>query len=56
MRMSRFFSTGIALLSCLTVIVVSEVLAQNPAPQRPTLPKGIVAEYDMKYVPNGDVA
>ncbi len=56
MRMSRFFSTGIALLSCLTVIVVSEVLAQNPEPQRPTLPKGIVAEYDVKYVPNGDVA
>ncbi len=30
--------------------------AQSKAPQRPTLPKGFVAEYDVAYVPDGDEA
>ena len=34
MRAFRCFPTGIALLWCLTVIVVSDGLAQNPAPLR----------------------
>lgn len=54
MRMFRCIPTYFAILSCLAVALVSETVAQNPAPQRPTLPKGIVAEYDVKYVPNGD--
>jgi len=56
MRTFRCIPTGFALLWCLTVIVGSEALAQNTAPQRPTLPKGIVAEYDVKYVAGGDAA
>ena len=51
MRTLRSFSTGVALLSCWIVIFATEALAQNPAPQRPTLPKGFVAEFDVKYVP-----
>jgi acetyl esterase/lipase len=38
----------------LAALIVSEALAQNSRPQRPTLPKGIVAEYDVKYVQGGD--
>src|SRR6185503_8007399 len=37
------------------VIVVSDALAQN-APQRPALPKSIAAEYDVKYIAEGDAA
>jgi acetyl esterase/lipase len=39
-------------LSC----VSSHAAAQNPAPQRPTLPQGFVAQYDVQYVPEGDEA
>jgi acetyl esterase/lipase len=56
MRKVRRFVMGIAVCSCWAALLVSSVLAQNPAPQRPKLPKGITAEYDVKYVPNGDAA
>ncbi len=56
MRRLRYFVMAIALLACWGAIIVSETRAQNPPPQRPTLPKGFVAEYDVKYVPDGDAA
>jgi len=40
----------------LGAIVVAEARAQNAAPKRPALPAGFVAEYDVKYVPDGDAA
>ena len=43
-------------LPILTLIAFAgDALAQK-APARPMLPKGFVAEYDVKYVPNGDDA
>jgi acetyl esterase/lipase len=56
MRAFRLFPAALALLACWAGSVVSEALAQNPAPQRPTPPKGFVAEYDVKYVADGDAA
>lgn len=56
MRAIRIFSTALAILIGWAVAVVSDARAQNPAPQRPALPKGFVAEYDVKYVPDGDAA
>jgi acetyl esterase/lipase len=53
MRTLRCFS-ALALLLCWAVFV-SQSLAQNAA-QRPKLPPGIAAEYDVKYVPDGDAA
>lgn len=38
------------------LFVAAETFAQNPAPKPPTPPKGFVAEYDVKYVPDGDSA
>ena len=38
------------------VAVATPALAQQLAPQRPVLPKGFVAEFDVKYVPDGDAA
>lgn len=46
----------LALVCCWTAIAVSHALAQKPTPQRPMLPAGFVAEYDVKYVPDGDAA
>jgi acetyl esterase/lipase len=40
----------------LGALVAVEARAQNAAPQRPALPPGFVAEYDVKYVPDGDAA
>jgi acetyl esterase/lipase len=37
-------------------MVAAEALAQNAAAKRPALPAGFVAEYDVKYVPDGDDA
>lgn len=47
---------SIVLLLSLCVSFGAEALAQNPAPQRPMLPPGFTAEYDVKYVPEGDAA
>lgn len=39
------------------LVVAAPARAQkNPAPKRPTPPKGFTAEYDVKYVPDGDEA
>jgi acetyl esterase/lipase len=54
MRTSRLFSAALAVLCCCVALVTSAT-AQKQA-QRPMLPKGFVAEYDVKYVPDGDEA
>lgn len=56
MRTIRVLSIAVAFLSCWALAADSNALAQNPAPQRPALPKGFVAEYDVKYVRDGDAA
>jgi acetyl esterase/lipase len=40
---------------CWAAVVVPNASAQA-APKRPTLPKGFTAEYDVKYIPDGDAA
>lgn len=54
MRSSRLFSAVVATLCC-GVALVGTATAQKQA-ARPMLPKGFVAEYDVKYVPDGDDA
>lgn len=54
MCMFRLFPKTAALL-CWSVLV-SGALGQKPAPSKPALPKGFVAEYDVQYVPDGDAA
>ncbi len=46
----------VAVLSFYALVAGSEVGAQNPVPQRPVLPEGFVADYDVKYVLDGDEA
>lgn len=48
----RLFAFTIGLLTFLPL----ETFAQKPAPQKPKLPDGFVAEYDVKYVPDSDDA
>jgi acetyl esterase/lipase len=55
MRTFRSFPTVVGLPLCWAAIVASQALAQNP-PQRPKLPQGFVAKYDVKYVADGDAA
>jgi len=55
MRTFRLFAIALALLYG-GVALVPHAAAQKQAPQRPALPKGFVAEYDVKYVPDGDEA
>lgn len=54
MRAFRRFPTRLAVLACCFVLAVSEAPAQKP--KRLPVPAGFVAEYDIKYVPNGDSA
>jgi acetyl esterase/lipase len=54
MRTFRRFPTVVALVWCWFTIVVPVADAQEA--KRPMLPKGFVAEYDVKYVPDGDSA
>lgn len=54
MRTIRLFATFLAVL-CSLASFVPAVSAQKQA-QRPALPKGFTAEYDVKYVPDGDEA
>ncbi len=56
MRPSRLFPLLLVALACGFVSAVLEAPAQQPVPRRPALPAGFVAEYDVKYVPNGDAA
>jgi acetyl esterase/lipase len=52
----RTFRTYLAILACLFVLAVCETPAQQPEPKRHPLPADFDARYDVKYVPNGDVA
>ncbi|MDX1945041.1 MAG: alpha/beta hydrolase [Pirellulaceae bacterium] len=52
----QYCAAAIALLGCLGFVFVSSALAQPAAPQRPKLRPGFTAEYDVKYVPDGDAA
>jgi acetyl esterase/lipase len=54
MRAVRLVPSVLA-FACWVLIVASPATAQNP-PKRATPPKGFVAEYDVKYVPDGDEA
>jgi acetyl esterase/lipase len=56
MRTFRHLPKPLALISCCTLIFVSQTLAQKPAPKPPSPPAGFAAEYDVKYVPDGDAA
>ncbi len=56
MRPSRLFPTLLVLLASCLVFAVPQAPAEKAQPKRPALPAGIVAEYDVKYVPNGDSA
>jgi acetyl esterase/lipase len=51
MRMIRFVALILALAG-----FVSPAVAQEAAPNRPTVPKGFVGDFDVKYVPDGDDA
>jgi acetyl esterase/lipase len=51
MRTCHLLSTVLALLACSHAAVAAE-----PDKKRPELPPGFVAEYDVKYVPDGDEA
>ena len=44
------------LLASLACWFVPEALAQKTAPKRLPVPAGFVADYDVKYIPNGDVS
>ncbi|HVA45329.1 MAG TPA: alpha/beta hydrolase [Pirellulales bacterium] len=44
------------LLASSRTIVAAEAPVPNSAPRRPALPAGFVAEYDVRYVPDGDAA
>lgn len=44
------------MMVCIGIAVTAPACAQVKAPQRPALPKGFVAEYDVAYVPMGDEA
>ncbi len=49
---TRLFAFTFGILALLT----PETFAQKAAPQKPKLPDGFTAEYDVKYVPDGDDA
>lgn len=49
------FATAIALFGFASLFA-TDAAAQKAAPQRPKLPSGFTAEYDVKYVPDGDDA
>jgi acetyl esterase/lipase len=54
MRATRLCPTVFAALTLLFVLAAPQALARQPAPQRVPLPPGVVAEYDVKYVADGD--
>lgn len=56
MRVLRLVPAVFALLACWALLLASQTNAQTPTPKRATPPKGFVAEYDVKYVPDGDEA
>jgi len=56
MRTFRFSIATFALLACCFVFGNPGAMAQKPEPKRSPVPAGFVAEYGVKYVPNGDSA
>lgn len=54
MRVCRLSAMAAGLLC--SIVVASQALGQNPPPKRPSPLKGFAAEYDVKYVPDGDSA
>jgi acetyl esterase/lipase len=56
MRAFRLFPAVLATLVCWFVLAAPEAPAKKPEPKRPPVPTGFVAEYDIKYVPDGDSA
>jgi acetyl esterase/lipase len=50
----RFSPALLALIWCTAAIAAAETPAQKPAPKPRPLPAGVTAEYDVKYVPDGD--
>jgi acetyl esterase/lipase len=56
MRLFRLFASALLLLCCLSAIIPQASAQQKQEPKRPALPKGFAAEYDVKYVPDGDEA
>lgn len=55
MRSLSWISAGM-LAVCVGLVVGSAACAQSKAPQRPPLPSGFIAEYDVAYVAGGDEA
>src|SRR5438105_10692415 len=56
MRTARFLPAALALPAVVVVVAAPQALAQKPQPKRTAVPAGFVADYDIKYVPNGDPA
>ncbi len=52
----RSFPRLFAFTCCALALLPHQTFAQKPEPQRPKLPAGFVAEYDVKYLPDGDAA
>lgn len=55
MRVFRILAESVVLAAVL-LLVAADAPAQKPEAKRPALPAGFVAEYGVKYVPNGDEA
>ena len=57
MRALRHLTIILGTLACSLALALSQVpAAEKPEAKRPSLPSGFVAEYDVKYIPNGDPA
>jgi acetyl esterase/lipase len=52
----RSFRLPLAFLAFVCWAAFAADASAQPAPKRPTLPKGFTAEYDVKYIPDGDPA
>lgn len=56
MRSFGLFRIILVLLSLSRLVFAAEAPVEKAAPKRPALPAGFVAEYDVRYVPDGDEA
>jgi acetyl esterase/lipase len=54
LRAIRLGPVVLAILALHLVVAAPAAPAQQPAPQRPSLPPGIAADYDVKYVADGE--
>ena len=55
MRLHRLVLAAVVLVACWST-THGVALAQRAAPERPKLPEGFTASYDVKYIPDGDPA